>query len=91
MSVLPVDVSESDMEALERAVPALAQKATLVAYARALGSRGEVLRVAAGDLVRVSSTGVKTIVDKAKPRRKVTVGEVIAVRRISGTDVVNGA
>jgi len=90
MSVLPIDLSESDMDALERGVPELAQRATLVAYVRALGSRGEVLRVAAGDLVRVSSTGVKTIVAKAKPRRKVTVGEVIAVRRISGTQEVKG-
>jgi hypothetical protein len=40
-----------------------------------------VLRTDAGDLVRVASDGTKTVVEKAKPRRKVKVGEVIIVRR----------
>jgi hypothetical protein len=91
MSFRPIDVSEPDMEALERTVPALAQKATSVAYVRALGSRDQVLRVDAGDLVRVSASGVKTLIAKAKPRRKVTVGEVVAVRRMGGVEAVNGA
>ena len=52
------------------------------AYARALSVSGSVLRVDSGDLVRMSLDGSKTFVAKAKPRRKVKVGEVITVRRV---------
>ncbi len=78
-------VSDSDVEALERLVPGKAKKATLSAYVRALSvSQRGVLRIDAGDLVRVSRDGVKTVVAKAKPRHKVKVGEVITVRRVEG-------
>ncbi|MNT84004.1 hypothetical protein D3C72_2239610 [compost metagenome] len=42
------------------------------------------LRVDSGDLVRVSPDGNKVFVAKAKPRRKVKLGEVITVRRVEG-------
>ncbi|MHC8394319.1 hypothetical protein ACYZT8_11755 [Pseudomonas sp. LB3P93] len=75
-------LSEQEMDALERQVPDLAEIATKTAYARALLVSDSVLRVDSGDLVWMSLDGSKTVVAKAKPRRKVKVGEVIKVRRI---------
>lgn len=75
-------LSDKEMDALERQIPDLAQIATKAAYARALLVSDSVLRVDSGDLVRISLDGSKTVVAKAKPRRKVKVGEVITVRRI---------
>ncbi|MNG23431.1 hypothetical protein D3C84_1080340 [compost metagenome] len=56
----------------------------MTAYARALTVSSSVLRVDSGNLVRVSMDGTKTFVSKAKPRRKVKVGEVLTVRRVEG-------
>jgi hypothetical protein len=85
MNVKANKVSDPEMDALERLVPGQAMQATLSAYFRALlVSRRGVLCIDAGDLVRVSHDGSKTVVAKAKPRRKVTVGEVITVRRVEG-------
>jgi hypothetical protein len=39
----------------------------------------------------VSYDGSKTVVAKAKPRRKVTIGEVITVRRFDGQKAGGGA
>ncbi|MHC8354511.1 hypothetical protein ACYZTL_04540 [Pseudomonas sp. LB3P81] len=75
-------LSDKEMDALERQIPDLAQIATKTAYARALLVSDSVLRVDSGDLVWISLDGSKTVVAKAKPRRKVKVGEVITVRRI---------
>lgn len=75
-------LSEEEIDALERQVPDLAKKATKAANTRALLVSDSVLQVDSGDLVRVSADGTKTVVGKAKPRRKVRVGEVITVRRI---------
>ena len=77
-------VSEAEVDDLERLVPAKARDATLSAYLRALSmTQAGVLRTDAGDLVRVAKDGTKTVVAKARPKRKVKVGEVIAVRRIN--------
>lgn len=85
MNVKAKKVSDPEMDALERLVPSQARQATLSAYVRALSvSQRGVLRIDAGDLVRVSRDGSKIVVAKAKPRRKVTVGEVITVRRVEG-------
>jgi hypothetical protein len=70
------------MDTLELQIPDHAQRATEAAYARALLVSDSVLCVDSGDLVRVSLDGSKTVVAKAKPRRKVKVGKVITVRRI---------
>lgn len=57
--------------------------ATYSAYTRALqSSTNGVLRINNGDLVRVSRDGSIAVVGKAKPRRKVTVGQVVTVRRV---------
>lgn len=83
MNVKTKKVSDREMDALERLVPGQAKAATLSAYVRALSvSQRGVLRIDAGDLVRVSYDGSKTVVAKAAPRRKVKVGEVITVRRV---------
>jgi hypothetical protein len=63
-------------------IPDLAQRATETAYSRALLVSDSVLCVDSDDLVRISLDGSKTFEAKAKPRRKVKVGEVITVRRI---------
>ncbi|EJN23303.1 hypothetical protein PMI35_04662 [Pseudomonas sp. GM78] len=77
-------LSDQEIDVLERAVPDQAKMATMNAYARALLVSSSVLRVDSGDLVRVSPDGNKIFVAKAKPRRKVKVGEVITVRRVEG-------
>ena len=78
-------VSEAEVDDLERLVPAKARDATLSAYLRALSTtQAGVLRTDAGDLVRVAKDGTKTVVAKARPKRKVKVGEVIEVRRVDG-------
>jgi hypothetical protein len=85
MKVKAKKVSDREMDAMELLVPGQARKATQSAYFRALSvSQRGVLCIDAGDLVRVSHDGSKTVVAKAKPRRKVTVGEVITVRRVGG-------
>lgn len=84
--------AETDIDALEQEVPRLASEATHSAYLRALlVSEQGVLRTDDGNLVRVSPDGVKTIVARAKPRRKVKVGEVITVRKVKGKSAGEGA
>lgn len=82
MTVKTKKLSSEEIDALERQVPELAQIATKAAYARALSISESVLRIDSGELVRMSLDGSKTVVAKAKPRRKVKAGEVITVRRI---------
>ena len=78
-------VSEAEVDDLERLVPAKAWDPTLSAYLRALSvTQAGALRTDAGDLVRVAKDGTKTVVAKARPKRKVKVGEVIEVRRVDG-------
>ncbi|NIE73175.1 hypothetical protein F3J44_19265 [Pantoea sp. Tr-811] len=86
MAVKAKPVSERELDALEASIPALASEATHSAHLRALqASPRGVLRTEDGNLVRVSADGAKTIVAKAKPRRKVKVGETISVRKVSET------
>ena len=84
--------AESDIDALEQEVPRWASEATYSAYLRALlVSQMGVLHTDDGNLVRVSPDGVKTIVARAKPRRKVKVGEVITVRTAKEKPAGEGA
>ncbi|MFJ4345698.1 hypothetical protein [Pseudomonas sp. NPDC089401] len=86
MAVKAKSVTEHELDALEASIPELASEATHAAYLRALKvSQRGVLRTDDGHLVRVSAEGAKTIVAKAKPRRKVKVGETISVRKVSET------
>jgi hypothetical protein len=83
MNVQPNAVSDSELDILESQVPGLASTATHVAHVRALAANPQgVLCIDAGNLVRISQDGNKTVVAKAKPRHRVKVGEVITVRRV---------
>ncbi|HGA2315654.1 TPA: hypothetical protein ACIRVE_000148 [Pseudomonas putida] len=76
--------TESELDALEQLIPDCATEATHCAYLRALQvSRNGVLRTDDGHLVRVAADGSKTVVAEAKPRRKVTIGEKVSVRKVS--------
>ncbi|MDU9390007.1 hypothetical protein ACIP1T_24935 [Pseudomonas japonica] len=78
--------TDRELDTLERQVPRHAWNATHNAYTRALAASPEgVLCVESGNLVRVSQDGEKVVVGKAKPRRKVKVGEVITVRLVERT------
>lgn len=74
---------QNGMEAPDFMIATKAMEATRCAYARALrlSSQG-VLRIKNGDLVRVLSDGSTTLVRKAKPHRKVTIGQVVTVRSV---------
>ena len=84
MIVKPTKLTDREIDVLERIIPAQAKLATKAAYIRALSVSNSVLIIDSGDLVRVSPDGSKTFVAKSKPRRKVTVGETITVRRLEG-------
>ncbi|QVM89590.1 hypothetical protein JYG34_16345 [Pseudomonas entomophila] len=76
-------LSEQALDALERQVPRHASEATHSAYLRALQANQQgVLCIDEGELVRVAADGARTVLDKARPRRKVKVGEVITVRKV---------
>lgn len=76
--------TETELDALEQLIPDCAAEATHSAYLRALQvSRHGVLRTDDGHLVRVAADGSRTVVAKAKPRRKVNIGEKISVRKVS--------
>ncbi|HEY1026015.1 MAG TPA: hypothetical protein VGE28_00140 [Pseudomonas sp.] len=74
---------QNGMDASDSMIADKAMEATRCAYARALqlSSQG-VLRIKSGDLVRVLNDGSTTLVRKAKPHRKVTVGQVVTVRSV---------
>jgi len=79
------NMSEPELDALERLVPGQAREATQSAYARALSASPQgVLCIEAGNLVRVARDGSKTVLAEAKPRRRVRVGELIIVQRVEG-------
>ncbi|CAH0142699.1 hypothetical protein SRABI70_00327 [Pseudomonas sp. Bi70] len=76
------DSTRSDVKDLN-VLASRAMVATYTAYTRALESSSKgVLRIDNADLVRVSRDGSIAVVGKAKPRRKVNVGQVITVRRV---------
>jgi seryl-tRNA(Sec) selenium transferase len=82
MTVKTKKLSSKEIDALERQVPELARIATKAAHARALSISESVLCIDSGELVWKSLDSSKTVVAKAKPRRKVKLGEVVTVRRI---------
>jgi hypothetical protein len=77
-------LTDVELDALERQIPEVAKTATMTAHARALTMNDSVLSVHAGNLVRVFADGSKTFIAEAKPRRRVTIGEVVQVRRSGG-------
>ena len=78
------ETSDAEIETLERLIPSQARKATHEAFIHALiASPKGVLCIEAGYLVRRLPDGTRIIQSKAKPRRKVNVGQVVDVRKIS--------
>ncbi|QXH46073.1 hypothetical protein KSS93_24940 [Pseudomonas xanthosomatis] len=76
---------DRELDDMENQISGQARVATSTAHSRALAASPDgVLVIEAGNLVRISQDGQKVVVAKAKPRRKVKVGEVIHVRRIEG-------
>lgn len=79
------DLSEKAIDNLEVSIPQTAACATYAAYVRALAAGHTVLRVEGSNIVAASAEGVVRVVNKTKPRRKVTVGEVVKVRRLEAS------
>lgn len=75
-------LSEKEIEQQESFIPVVAASATRAAHFRALTSGLEVLQVRGANLIEARADGSITVVGKAKPKRKVTVGQVVAVRRV---------
>ncbi len=75
-------LSEKAIQNLEAQIPDMAAGATHAAFIRALAAGHTVLRVEGSHIVESKADGSSRVVGEAKPRRKVTVGEVLKVRRV---------
>ncbi|WP_237142614.1 hypothetical protein [Pseudomonas citronellolis] len=78
-------LSEQEIQNLEDEIPAVAADATRTAYLRALVAGHTVMKVQGTYLVESKADGSEIIVGNAKPRRKVSVGHAIQVRRVSAS------
>ena len=76
-------LSEEAISNLEAHIPEMAAGATSAAYFRALAAGHTVLQVQGTNVVALDADGTTRIVATAKPRRKVTVGKVVKVRRLN--------
>lgn len=76
-------LSDMALEHLESLIPGLAAGATYAAYVRALAAGHTVLKVERSNIVALTAEGIRQVIAPVKPRRKVTVGEVIKVRRLT--------
>ncbi|SDH76667.1 carbamoyltransferase N-terminal domain-containing protein [Pseudomonas abietaniphila] len=74
---------EEAISNLEAHIPEMAAGATPVAYFRALAAGHTVLQVQGTNVPALDADGTTRIVATAKPRRKVTVGKVVKVRRLN--------
>lgn len=75
-------LNEKEIAKLESMIPEVAVSATRSAHFRALSTGMAVMGVLGQDLVETSADGSVRVVGKAKPRRKVTVGQVVTVQRM---------
>lgn len=75
-------LSEKAIENLEGHIPEIAASATSAAYYRALAAGHTVVQVQGMNVVASDADGNIHVIAEAKPRRKVTVGQVIKVRRL---------
>lgn len=78
-------LTEQEIRHLEGEIPAVAAGATHTAYVRALAAGHTVMKVQGSNLVESKADGSETVVGCAKPRRKVSVGPAIQVRRVSAS------
>lgn len=76
-------LSEKAIQNLEAQIPDIAAGATHAAFIRALASGHTVVNVEGTHIVESKADGSVRVVGEAKPRHKVTVGEVLKVRRVS--------
>lgn len=76
-------LTEQEIRNLEDEIPAVAAGATRRAYLQALAAGHTVMKVQGTYLVESKADGSEIIVGNAKPRRKVSVGHAIQVRRVS--------
>ncbi|MCY1291283.1 hypothetical protein D9M71_691460 [compost metagenome] len=76
-------LTEQEIRNLEDEIPAVAARVTRTAYLRALAAGHTVMKVQGIYLVESKVDGSEVIVGNAKPRRKVSVGHAIQVRRFS--------
>lgn len=76
-------LSEEAISNLETRIPEMAAGATSAAYFRALAAGHTVLRVQGTNVVESHADGTVRVIAPTKPRRKVTVGQVIKVRRMN--------
>lgn len=76
-------LSDDEIDLLEREIPRLAVEATTAAYHRALSAGLSVLVVKGTDIVEVSLGAVDRVVGSVPPRRKVAVGKTIVVKRMT--------
>lgn len=74
-------LSDRAIDYLEALIPEQAAAATHTAYVRALAAGHTVLRVEGSNVV-ASHADSHQVIASVKPRRKVTIGEVIKVRRL---------
>lgn len=74
-------LTKREIRNLEDEIPAVAADATHAAYLRALAAGHTVMKVQGNYLVETKADGSAIVVGNAKPRRKVSVGHAIQVRR----------
>lgn len=78
-------ISDHDLDILEQQIPRHASEATYSAHLRALSANLQgILCTEGGELVRITADGERTLLEHIKPKRRVKVGEVIAVRKVNG-------
>ncbi|MFJ4141687.1 hypothetical protein [Pseudomonas sp. NPDC089734] len=78
-------LSEKAIIRLEDQIPSVAEGATRAAYVRALAAGHTVLKVEGTYIVASQADGSTRVVGDAKPRRKVTVGASLKVRRMDAS------
>ncbi|GFM80801.1 hypothetical protein PSCICN_14930 [Pseudomonas cichorii] len=75
-------LSEEAIENLEGHIPEIAASATSAAYYRALAAGHTVVQVKGMNVVASDADGNTRVIAATKPRRKVTIGKIIKVRRL---------
>lgn len=73
-------LSDDLMEELEAQVPLIAASATRAAYNRAVASGRTLVKLEGAFIVLSGPDGSKQVLSHAKPRRKVTIGQVFETR-----------
>ncbi|MDF3843030.1 hypothetical protein P3W55_15060 [Pseudomonas citronellolis] len=78
-------LTEQEIRNLEGEIPAVVVGATRAAYLQALAAGHTVVKVEGRCLVESKADGSTIVIGYVKPRRKVSVGHPIRVRRVGGS------